>query len=139
MLRRPPSSTRTDTLFPYTTLVRSVAIDGRRSRRRVQRQHREGHVLPTRGGRARDRTERPVPVHVLLSRLARRVAFEQRQPARGLPDEMRARVALLSRVAPLLHPAGLHAFDRGLHRKWAAWGKSVSCRVELGRAPCPTN
>src|SRR3546814_1385691 len=24
MIRRPPSSTRTDTLFPYTTLVRSV-------------------------------------------------------------------------------------------------------------------
>src|SRR3546814_3878016 len=28
MIRRPPSSTRTDTLFPYTTLVRSLrAID----------------------------------------------------------------------------------------------------------------
>src|SRR3546814_11091282 len=31
MVRRPPSSTRTDTLFPYTTLVRSqaavVAVD----------------------------------------------------------------------------------------------------------------
>src|SRR3546814_15297720 len=25
MIRRPPRSTRTDTLFPYTTLVRSVA------------------------------------------------------------------------------------------------------------------
>src|SRR3546814_1141096 len=27
MLRRPPRSTRTDTLFPYTTLFRSQAID----------------------------------------------------------------------------------------------------------------
>src|SRR3546814_7463564 len=27
MIRRPPRSTRTDTLFPYTTLFRSVAID----------------------------------------------------------------------------------------------------------------
>src|SRR3546814_10983259 len=26
MLRRPPSSTRTDTLFPYTTLCRSVLL-----------------------------------------------------------------------------------------------------------------
>src|SRR3546814_20582321 len=26
MIRRPPSSTRTDTLFPYTTLFRSVAM-----------------------------------------------------------------------------------------------------------------
>src|SRR3546814_6019744 len=30
MIRRPPRSTRTDTLFPYTTLFRSVAIGGRR-------------------------------------------------------------------------------------------------------------
>src|SRR3546814_3515473 len=29
MLRRPPISTRTDTLFPYTTLFRSVAADRR--------------------------------------------------------------------------------------------------------------
>src|SRR3546814_6610216 len=27
MIRRPPRSTRTDTLFPYTTLVRSHAVD----------------------------------------------------------------------------------------------------------------
>src|SRR3546814_18588524 len=27
MIRRPPRSTRTDTLFPYTTLFRAVAID----------------------------------------------------------------------------------------------------------------
>src|SRR3546814_15417089 len=30
MIRRPPSSTRTDTLFPYTTLFRSIA-PGRRA------------------------------------------------------------------------------------------------------------
>src|SRR3546814_13775350 len=28
MIRRPPGSTRTDTLFPYTTLFRSVGIAG---------------------------------------------------------------------------------------------------------------
>src|SRR3546814_6611853 len=28
MIRRPPRSTRTDTLFPYTTLFRSTAFDG---------------------------------------------------------------------------------------------------------------
>src|SRR3546814_2463516 len=27
MIRRPPRSTRTDTLFPYTTLFRSITID----------------------------------------------------------------------------------------------------------------
>src|SRR3546814_4763422 len=36
MIRRPPRSTRTDTLFPYTTLFRSVDRD-RRGRRRVGR------------------------------------------------------------------------------------------------------
>src|SRR3546814_3108825 len=29
MIRRPPRSTRTDTLFPYTTLFRSLAITGK--------------------------------------------------------------------------------------------------------------
>src|SRR3546814_13022856 len=28
MIRRPPRSTRTDTLFPYTTLFRSLAVKG---------------------------------------------------------------------------------------------------------------
>src|SRR3546814_2050033 len=28
MIRRPPRSTRTDTLFPYTTLFRSLVVDG---------------------------------------------------------------------------------------------------------------
>src|SRR3546814_11710795 len=32
MIRRPPRSTRTDTLFPYTTLFRSVVINRRRRR-----------------------------------------------------------------------------------------------------------
>src|SRR3546814_6692185 len=31
MIRRPPRSTRTDTLFPYTTLFRSVGVDVVRS------------------------------------------------------------------------------------------------------------
>src|SRR3546814_6163267 len=35
MIRRPPRSTRTDTLFPYTTLFRSLARDLRRARRRA--------------------------------------------------------------------------------------------------------
>src|SRR3546814_2554331 len=32
MIRRPPKSTRTDTLFPYTTLFRSDAVAARRFR-----------------------------------------------------------------------------------------------------------
>src|SRR3546814_10377150 len=37
MIRLPPRSTRTDTLFPYTTLFRSVAA-ARQYRRRIARQ-----------------------------------------------------------------------------------------------------
>src|SRR3546814_20189166 len=33
MIRRPPRSTRTDTLFPYTTLFRSFDLDRRRTER----------------------------------------------------------------------------------------------------------
>src|SRR3546814_5702039 len=33
MIRRPPRSTRTDTLFPYTTLFRSTEGDGNSMRR----------------------------------------------------------------------------------------------------------
>src|SRR3546814_6275613 len=33
MIRRPPRSTRTDTLFPYTTLFRSAPADGSRTAR----------------------------------------------------------------------------------------------------------
>src|SRR3546814_10599238 len=44
MLRRPPRSTRTDTLFPYTTLFRSPRPD--RHRRRIPRPQRaEGEAL----------------------------------------------------------------------------------------------
>src|SRR3546814_7482421 len=39
MIRRPPRSTRTDTLFPYTTLIRSIAVgvDRQQLKRRARR------------------------------------------------------------------------------------------------------
>src|SRR3546814_11030484 len=64
MIRRPPRSTRTDTLFPYTTLFRSADRDRRRH-----------HLRPR--GRDRDRgtADRPLdPGDDLLG---------QRQPAGG--------------------------------------------------------
>src|SRR3546814_2254919 len=64
MIRRPPGSTRTDTLFPYTTLFRSAAEAEIHHRDTVERQHRpdgeHGEALeaavghdPGGGGRAR--------------------------------------------------------------------------------------
>src|SRR6056297_1224739 len=51
MIRRPPRSTRTDTLFPYTTLFRS-----KRRRRHPLCTHRSGHLKDCRGGTPRERT-----------------------------------------------------------------------------------
>src|SRR3546814_6763400 len=48
MIRRPPRSTRTDTLFPYTTLFRS-ADQGLRRRRRTR--HEGGEERRRSGGR----------------------------------------------------------------------------------------
>src|SRR3546814_19920579 len=57
MIRRPPRSTRTDTLFPYTTLFRSYRSDRLskfhpRTRPRAYRAHRFGRRAG-RGARAR--------------------------------------------------------------------------------------
>src|SRR3546814_9375119 len=74
MIRRPPRSTRTDTLFPYTTLFRSARCDGDRlparqdpgriavlrtqEARRLAADHRRQHVPQSERRRraARDRT-----------------------------------------------------------------------------------
>src|SRR3546814_2872639 len=45
MIRRPPRSTRTDTLFPYTTLFRS--LDLRCTMRGVQAKAKDGSVTTT--------------------------------------------------------------------------------------------
>src|SRR3546814_6450147 len=66
MIRRPPSSTRTDTLFPYTTLFRSDAVGRiigvecrigtraivRQRQRRAADDRRAGRDLERRGGGA---------------------------------------------------------------------------------------
>src|SRR3546814_12395222 len=46
MIRRPPRSTRTDTLLPYTTLFRSPAIHDRGRHAETDALHRKRHVQP---------------------------------------------------------------------------------------------
>src|SRR3546814_3894015 len=48
MVRRPPRSTRTDTLFPYTTLFRSLAAAGRGALRGPEPDVGPGHLQPGR-------------------------------------------------------------------------------------------
>src|SRR3546814_2609764 len=45
MIRRPPGPTRTDTLFPYTTLFRSVGVGGEALGALVRPLHRRAHFL----------------------------------------------------------------------------------------------
>src|SRR3546814_12111863 len=56
MIRRPPRSTRTDTLFPYTTLFRSF-VAPREAREIGQRLHRlrDGRARRVGGGDGRER------------------------------------------------------------------------------------
>src|SRR3546814_10275513 len=73
MIRRPPRSTRTDTLFPYTTLFRSAAP--RRAERPEHRdpQWREGRARRVDRHPRRRRPERPGR-HPEAARTARAVA-----------------------------------------------------------------
>src|SRR3546814_12791844 len=97
MIRRPPRSTRTDTLFPYTTLFRS-----RRSRyHRHPRPPREGGPDAVAGGRERAR-----PQHCQrLYRTGVGVMRTQRH-AQWLPRSVAAAAVLLL-AALLTAPAGL--------------------------------
>src|SRR3546814_21017130 len=79
MLRRPPRSTRTDTLFPYTTLFRSCGSEGewrRQRRRQGVRQIQEGRSASC-------------PCHAALpvqpqARLCRKVHLPEREGGTGL-------------------------------------------------------
>src|SRR3546814_6605475 len=53
MIRRPPRSTRTDTLFPYTTLFRSDQKTGRRRSRHRLREAASGLLAARQGDPAR--------------------------------------------------------------------------------------
>src|SRR3546814_2341604 len=76
MIRRPPRSTRTDTLFPYTTLFRSdsgLGIAADQAARRKKAVHRFPEALGTRlAGPVRyRRTRAGVPWPIMIERLAR--------------------------------------------------------------------
>src|SRR3546814_21113735 len=63
MIRRPPSSTRTDTLFPYTTLFRSGIFGGRMAEM--------AHLGLDVGARDRFAVERPLALAVLRRQVGR--------------------------------------------------------------------
>src|SRR3546814_14983388 len=107
MIRRPPRSTRTDTLFPYTTLFRTkVPV------RNLEAQH---ATLPVQGP----------PEGIAAARDAedRRIGARDPDPARDPPGRQRARGRD--------HADGIEQEARR-DRKSDVKGKSVSVRVDLG-------
>src|SRR3546814_10572071 len=71
MIRRPPRSTRTDTLFPYTTLVRSRIGIGAKQRASGGRCDVASHLpqAPTGGANRRQRADDDLALAVDLHRL----------------------------------------------------------------------
>src|SRR3546814_19246162 len=108
MIRRPPRSTRTDTLFPYTTLFRAVhatpasARPVRRGRHRPVHPRRRARRTPSRTGRCASpgptaaATGRPEPRTTTHSWPcpARRPCAARRSEERGVGQECVRRVDL---------------------------------------------
>src|SRR3546814_9302738 len=75
MIRRPPRSTRTDTLFPYTTLFRSAELEPL-----VRHRGHVAQVLDDQdAGAQQDRMHRPRPAARVVD--VHRVDADQRHPA----------------------------------------------------------
>src|SRR3546814_15113962 len=109
MIRRPPRSTRTDTLFPYTTLFRSGRI-GRNGGRRTA-----GTKLSPIASQARPRRQNI-----------------ERSPAR---DDRTCACGDGNRPPGPLPLAG-EGYRARSDRKSVVSGKSVSVRVDLGGRRC---
>src|SRR3546814_12611806 len=102
LIRRPPRSTRTDTLFPYTTLFRSEIADERSRIHRIVRVRLDQQAVEWRD--RMDQREGGLPVAVVARRLGRYHEFED--------------TALLRRFRRLR--AGQPEAERGAHRQGGA-------------------
>src|SRR3546814_12169511 len=132
MLRRPPRSTRTDTLVPYTTLFRSLGRDADRlalfADRVDQRLHRPNRALAV-GAVDEDGA---APFHQLAEdRDVANLLLPHRAhvTADELGEDHPVRLALMveDKDAGARRPEMLFA-----DRKSVVWGKSVSVGVDLG-------
>src|SRR3546814_1755737 len=98
MVRRHPSSTRTDTLFPYTTLFRSPAVDGKGQRVAVRivrgRLIGGGRILHDAGGLERGESRRGV-----RSGRGSASARDQEQRGEGRSEEHTSELQSLMRIS----------------------------------------
>src|SRR3546814_15937297 len=120
MIRRPPRSTRTDTLFPYTTLFRSVVHHGTILQHRCIKD-----VIPhiAAGCRKSVPERRQAHSHVLPA--VPQTLYQPKQPAVLAPEEMQ--VALGDGQ---LASMAIDEFPVNLRQSLAAGNR------EIGRASC---
>src|SRR3546814_13703691 len=123
MIRRPPRSTRTDTLFPYTTLLRSRRGEGnhrhgqaRRTRRRREGARRQGPLDDLR----RDRGTQGRAGQVIRSGWGAMGRAARRRAARCTREERGG-----TRISPMPRPEG-----RRVGKAWWSTWKSLW-------TPCP--
>src|SRR3546814_15204783 len=127
MIRRPPRSTRTDTLFPYTTLFRSARL----LRREPPDRERQG--------------ETPAGLAAALSRLPGRVAGAPHIVLRGRWGRaLKVQLVVMGGRGDHFHPPGQQRtegrarFQRRipLPRLRMAAPVDAAGLIETGRAPC---
>src|SRR3546814_13305886 len=128
MIRRPPRSTRTDTLFPYTTLFRSLC---------------RGRGLQA-GGRKRDQRQSQGPQGLSEGRLdAAAVAHRRRQGPRKISGDRRIgphdaeirEASPLKHIESIDHALLLSAYAQGILQMDAGADEpSVQWGGENGRA-----
>src|SRR3546814_19096021 len=99
MIRRPPRSTRTDTLFPYTTLFRSVGGDPVDSR--SDHQELPGEARRASHGRSLPRCPvLPLPPRRPVCRAASRARGRCHRLARGPPARASRHIPFIDRLRP---------------------------------------
>src|SRR3546814_10642228 len=91
MIRRPPRSTRTDTLFPYTTLFRSAGFHGSASL--------AGGVLQGRHSRLHRTASRRLADSGQAASHGAATAFPQRAEAVGRSEEHTSELQSLMRIS----------------------------------------
>src|SRR3546814_4544941 len=101
MIRRPPRSTRTDTLFPYTTRFRSAGTAGAGAAWALSDAQGGAHriaAIPGPAGRARRGRRAPAGAGVVVARRSAR-RLPARARARGRSEEHTSELQSLMRIS----------------------------------------
>src|SRR3546814_17562639 len=126
MIRRPPRSTRTDTLFPYTTLFRSMS-QARLTEPALTALDSVG-LEPRAHTRASDMAhgqQRQLELAMVLAGQPKLLLLDE--PMAGMSQAESSQMTEL-----LANLKGRYGIVLVADRKRVVWGKSVSVRVDLG-------